>query len=314
MMGGGARRGPPRRSGTRALTFWAVALIAGGSAALLLRWYVERSAQPAATPMTKIVVAAVDLPIATTLRPEHLRLADWPATVQPVGVLRDIKDLPGRVVISKVVQGEPILAVKLASKDAGRGLAALIPEGMRGEAIRVDEVVGVAGFIHPDDRVDVIATLGGRGAGGDTISKVILQNVKVLAVGKELDVSDATRNKAVAVTVVTVLVTPAESEKLALTANTARITLTLRSWLDDKAVDTPGANAGSLVYGAEPIRRPAPVVVAPVVETSGRRNKRGRVEMGSPTAPSVSTTPQKEVVEILRGDRLEERKFDKEKP
>src|SRR5439155_11184051 len=101
---------------------------------------------------------------------------------------------PGRVVVGKIVQGEPILASKLASKDAGRGLAALIPEGMRAEAVRVDEVVGVAGFIHPDDRVDVIATMSARGA--DVISKVILQNVKVLTVGKELEVSDYTRNKA----------------------------------------------------------------------------------------------------------------------
>jgi pilus assembly protein CpaB len=315
MLGGGARRGPPRRSGTRALTFWAVALIAGGSAALLLRWYVERSAQPVSTPMTKIVVAAVDLPIATTLRPEHLRLADWPAGNQPTGVLHDIKDLPGRVVISKVVQGEPLLAVKLASKDAGRGLAALIPEGMRGVAVRVDEVVGVAGFIHPEDRVDVIATMGARGGAGsgETISKVVLQNVKVLAVGKDLDISDYDRSKAVAVTVVTVLVTPPEAEKLALVANITRLTLTLRSWTDDKPAETPGASSLSILNGVEAIRRPQAIAAAPVVEPPSRRGKRGRLDVGSP-APSVNTTPQREVVEILRGDRLEERKFDKEKP
>jgi pilus assembly protein CpaB len=318
IMGGGARRGgPPRRAGTRALTFWAVALIAGGSAALLLRWYIERSAQPVAAPMTKIIVAAVDLPLATTLRPEHLRLADWPASVQPTGVLRDTKEVVGRVVIAKIVQGEPILAVKLASKDAGRGLAALIPEGMRGEAVRVDEVVGVAGFIHPDDRVDVIATIGVRGpgsVGGDSISKVILQNVKVLAVGRDLDVADHNRTKAMSVTVVTLLVTPAESEKLALTANTARLTLTLRSWTDDNPVETPGANALSLMTGAEAIRRPPPVAAAPVVETTSKRSRKGRAEGSVPTGSSVAATPQKEVVEILRGDRLEERKFDKEKP
>jgi len=317
MGGGGARRGGggggPRRSGTRALTFWAVALIAGGSAALLLRWYVERSAQPVATAMTKIVVAAVDLPIATTLRPEHLRLADWPAGAQPPGVLRDVKEVAGRVVISKIVQGEPILALKLASKDAGRGLAALIPDGMRGEAVRVDEVVGVAGFIHPDDRVDVIATLG-LGGGGDTISKVILQNVKVLAVGKELDSSDSNRNKAVNVTVVTLLGTPAESEQLALTANTAHLTLTLRSWIDDKPVDTPGASSISVLTGAgTALRRPAPAAAAPAVaEVSSRRGKKDVVRA---SAPSVAATPQREVVEIIRGDRpLEERKFDKDKP
>lgn len=311
----GGRRGgggPPRRSGARALTFWAVALIASGATALLLKWYIERNTQPVSAPMTRIIVAAVDLPIATTLRPEHLRLTDWPAGAQPAGVLRDPKELIGRVVISKVVQGEPILAVKLAAKEAGRGLAALIPEGMRGEAVRVDEVVGVAGFIHPDDRVDVIATL--SAAGISQISKVILQNVKVLAVGKELDASDFARNKALAVTVVTLLVTPAESEKLALTANTAKLTLTLRSWTDDNPVDTPGANPASLLSGAEAIRRPVAVASPPPEITSSKRGRRGRTEILTPGAPSVAATPQKEVVEILRGEKIEERKFDKEKP
>jgi pilus assembly protein CpaB len=293
-----------------------VALIASGATALLLKWYIERNTQPVAAPKTRVVVAAVDLPIATTLRPEHLRLSDWPADAEPIGVLRDTKELVGRVVISKVIQGEPILAGKLASKDAGRGLAALIPEGMRGEAVRVDEVVGVAGFIHPDDRVDVIATLSTRGS-TETISKVILQNVKVLAVGKELDASDFARNKALAVTVVTLLVTPAESEKLALTANTARLTLTLRSWTDDNAVETPGADPPTLLRGAEAMRRPPPVVPVQVAEVPTKRGKRNRNSASSelpPSGPSVAATPQKEVVEILRGDRLEERKFDKEKP
>jgi pilus assembly protein CpaB len=290
-----------------------VALLASGATALLLKWYIERNTQPVAAPMTRIVVAAVDLPIATTLRPEHLRLAEWPASIQPVGVLRDVKEMIGRVVIGKVVQGEPILAVKLASKDAGRGLAALIPEGMRGEAVRVDEVVGVAGFIHPEDRVDVIATLSPRGS-SETVSKVILQNVKVLTVGKELDASDFARNKSLTVTVVTLLVTPPESEKLALTANTARLTLTLRSWSDDNPVDTPGANPSSLLAGVEAIRRPPPVATPAVEVVTGKRGKRSRTESSGTTAPSVAASPQKEVVEILRGDRSEERKFDKEKP
>jgi pilus assembly protein CpaB len=308
MMGGG-RRSNPRRSGTRALTFWVVALIAGGSAALLLRWYIERTAvvQPVTSPMTKIVVAAIDLPIATTLRPEHLRLADWPASVQPVGSLRDTKEITGRVIIARVVQGEPILASKLASKEGGRGLAALIPAGMRAQAVRVDEVVGVAGFVHPDDRVDVIATMSTTEG---TISKVVLQNVKVLAVGKDLDVSDYNRARAVPVTVVTVLVSPSEAEKMALIASTARLTLALRSWTDDTIVSTTGAFPSSLLNGVEVVRRaPAPVASAEV--GSGRRKKPLRVDG---TTPSVAASPQKDVIEILRGDRFEERKFDKEKP
>lgn len=311
-MMGGNRRSNPRRSGARALTFWVVALIAGGSAALLLRWYIERTAvRPTSAPMTKIVVAAIDLPIATTLRLEHLRLADWPASVQPMGVVRDLKELPGRVIISKVVQGEPLLTSKLASKDAGRGLAALIPSGMRAQAVHVDEVVGVAGFVHPDDRVDVIATVSADGE--SAISKVILQNVKVLAVGKELDVPTHARTRTMPVTVVTVLVTPAETEKMAHISNSARLTLALRSWTDESIVQTPGANTLSLLTGSEGYRRPTPP--APPPADPGRRSTRkSRVEGTGTPAPSVAASPQKDVIEILRGDRFEERKFDKEKP
>jgi pilus assembly protein CpaB len=313
MMSGRRRpEGGTRRSGGRAIVFWVVALIAGGSAAMLLRWYIERSAQPVAQPLAKIVVAAMDLPIATTLRPEHIRLAEWPATVQPQGVLRDLKDLPGRVVISKLVQGEPILAAKLASKDAGRGLAALIPSGMRAEAVRVDEVVGVAGFIHPDDRVDVIATIGARGGNSETVSKVILQNVKVLAVGKELEIEENSRNRALPVTVATLLVSPGESEKLALAATSSRLLLSLRSWTDGQTVDTPGANPSALLAGVEVTGRRALPPLAPP-EPAGKRGKRVRNEP-PPQASQVAATPQREVVEILRGDRFEERKFDKEKP
>jgi pilus assembly protein CpaB len=260
-----------------------------------------------------VVVAAIDLPIATTLRPEHLRLADWPASIQPAGVLRDTKDLPGRVVVAKIMQGEPILAAKLASKEAGRGLAALIPVGMRAEAVRVDEVVGVAGFVHPGDRVDVIATLSARGAvSADTISKIVLQNVKVLTVGRDLEVADFNRGKSMPVTVATLLLSPNEAEKLALIANTCKLTLTLRSWTDETVVETPGANPLSLLIGVEALRRPA-LAPAAVAEAPAPKRKKGR-EGSAPPAPSVAATPQKDVIEILRGDRFEERKFDKEKP
>jgi pilus assembly protein CpaB len=302
----GRRREGSRRSGGRALIFWVVALVAGGSAAMLLRWYIENSASMGSPTLAKVAVAAIDLPVATNLRPEHIKLVDWPEGIQPPGAVRDIRSLAGRVLVSKVVRGEPLLASKLASKDAGRGLAALIPEGMRAVAVRVDEVVGVAGFIHPDDRVDVIATF--KPADADTISKVILQNVKVLAVGKELEVAEKSRSQATPVTVATLLVTPQESEKLALTAINCRLLLTLRSWTDSSSVDTPGASPYSLLTGIDSTSHTRPAPPAPVVEVA-RKMRHGRAERPSASTP-VAATPQKEVVEILRGDRFEERKFD----
>jgi pilus assembly protein CpaB len=311
----GRRRSDPgtRRSGGRAIVFWVVALVAGGSAAMLLRWYIERSAQPVAPTMAKVVVAALDLPVATTLRADQLKQVEWPQSVQPPGVVRDVKELVGRVLVVRVVRGEPLLTSKLASKDAGRGLAALIPEGMRAVAVRVDEVVGVAGFIHPDDRVDVIATLKpSRPEDAEQTSKVILQNVKVLAVGKELEIEENSRNRALPVTVATLLVSPGESEKLALAATSSRLLLSLRSWTDGNTVDTPGASPSALLAGVE--HRPALVVAAPP-EATGRRARHARAAPAAAApASQVAATPQREVVEILRGDRLEERKFEKEKP
>jgi pilus assembly protein CpaB len=318
MISGSARRRPEpgmRRSGGRAILFWVVALVAGGSAAMMLRWYIERSAQPAPALLAKVVVAGLDLPVATTLRADQLKVVDWPETVQPPGVVRDVKELVGRVLVVRVVRGEPILASKLAAKEAGRGLAALIPEGMRAVAVRVDEVVGVAGFIHPDDRVDVISTLRpSRPDDAEPTAKVILQNVRVLAVGKELEVEEQSRDRALPVTVATLLVSPSESEKLAVAATNSRLLLTLRSWTDSHAVDTPGANPSALLAGVDVGGRPR--AAAPVAAAEpAKRSRRGHAEVVQAKPAPVAATPQKEVVEILRGDRFEERKFDnKEKP
>jgi pilus assembly protein CpaB len=305
-----ARRRPDsnRRSGARALVFWLVALTAGGAAAMLLRFYMQASSR-AAPVLAKVLVASMDLPIATTLRAEHLKEMDWPETAQPPGSIHDVKDALGRVVITKLVKGESILVSKLASKDAGRGLAALIPESMRAVAVRVDDVVGVAGFVHPEDRVDVIVTMRpSKPSDAEPISKVILQNVKVLAVGKEIESNDTTRNKPMPVTVATLLVTPDDSEKLALAASQGKLLLTLRSWSDSATVETPGVVPTAMMANASP-----PVVAKGDSGDDARR--RSRSKRDEPPPPAVAATPaapppRKDTVEILRGDRFEERKFD----
>lgn len=295
----------------RAVAFWGVAIVAGLGAALLITRYLERRTVSVSTPTSKIVVAAMDLPLATRLRPEQLRMADWPVTAMPPGAIRDVKEAIDHILTSRVLEGEPLLPGKLAARDAGNGLAALIPSNMRAIAVRVDDVVGVAGFIHPDDRVDVIVTIHPvKPADSEATSKVILQNVKVLAVGKELEVNERNRNQANPVTVATLLVNPEESEKLALSATEGRLMLTLRSWTDNQAVITGGMNASTLLTDSSTKPRDA-VVVAP---TPVRRNV-VRVAQTAPVpppvaAPAAGQPPRKDVVEILRGDRFEERKFE----
>jgi pilus assembly protein CpaB len=316
------RRSPDgaRKSGVRAAAFWGVAIIAGLGAALIITRYLERKTVTVSTPTARIVVAAMDLPLATRIRAEQVRLTDWPVTGIPPGAMRDVKEAADRILTTRVLEGEPILPGKLAAKDAGNGLAALIPANMRAVAVRVDDVVGVAGFIHPDDRVDVIVTMRpSKPADAEPTSKVILQNVKVLAVGKELEVNERNRNQANPVTVATLLVNPEESEKLALSANEGRILLTLRSWTDNQAVLTEGVSPGGLLADSSTKPRDEVQVVetepAPSAHRSGHHDHHHDHGSSGATAPMAGvpegTTPQKrDVVEILRGDRFEERKFE----
>jgi pilus assembly protein CpaB len=299
------REGGSRRSASRALVFGAIALVAGISVAAMLKSYVDRH-QNSGPAMAAVVVATMDLPLATALAAEHLTVIPWPSGAQPEGTFSDPKELYGRVLTSKLWKSEVVLGAKLASREAGSGLAALIPENMRAAAVRVDDVVGVAGFIHPEDRVDVIVTMRPE-QGGETASKVILQNVRVLAVGKEIEVEDQQRNKALPVTVATLLVTAEQSEMLALASAQGKLLLTLRRWADQNEIATTGIGPSALLgmghpRAAEPARtrtdeRPIARVARPAAVKTALAS----------TAPAAEKT---DVVEILRGDRFEKRKFD----
>ncbi len=222
--------GPARRTRTRALVFMLVSLAAGLIAALLISRYLSRRPDRLATiPTTKVAVAAVNLPTATLLAKESVDFVEWPKSVTPDGSFADRAQLAGRVTNGPLVKGEPILAAKLAPPGARQGMAAVIPDNMRAMTVPVNEVVGVAGFIHPGDFVDVLTTmqtpLNGKSGEMEFRAKVVLQNIKVLAVGEDLM---ADESKPVKVPVVTLLVTPEESERLALASTQGKLQLTMR--------------------------------------------------------------------------------------
>lgn len=301
-----------RRSGTRAALFWVFALVAGlGTALLLARYLDKKGGGGQAVAVTGVVVAAADLPLAARLKVEDLKVIEWPADHVPPGAITDPKELVGRVLISRVLAQQPLLPGMLAAKNAGSGLAALIPANMRAIAVRVDDVVGVAGFIHADDRVDVLVTMRQNFQGGESTTKVFLQNIKVLAVGQEVDNGDKSRLHATPATVATLLVSPQDAERLVLAQMEGRIMLTLRSWTDSQPVDTNGANPSGLIGGP-------PVAVkdnganagALHQQASSRRGKGGK---GPPAPPTLAAeqAPQKDTVEILRGDRFEQRNFNR---
>ena len=299
-----------RRSGTRAVLFWAFALVAGLGTALLLARYLDKRPGGTAVAISGVVVAAVDLPLAAKLKIEDLKVIEWPAEHLPSGAMSDPKDLVGRVLISRVLAMQPLLPGMLAAKNAGSGLAALIPSNMRAIAVRVDDVVGVAGFIHADDRVDVLVTLRPTYQGAESTTKVFLQNIKVLAVGQEVDNGDKTRLHATPATVATLLVSPQDAERLVLAQTEGRIMLTLRSWTDSLPVTTEGASPSGLVGGGPVAQKDVPAAGPAAHPVAARR---GRNKGGPPPPPTLAAEapPQKDTVEILRGDRFEQRNFNR---
>lgn len=293
--------GRARRAGWRALAYLTLSLVAAGACMLLLTRYLARHRTIAAPPLTRVVVAAADLPAATLVRAEHLRAIEWPKGEVPEGAALTPQAIVGRVVLERFVKGEPVLEDKLVPREGGRGLAAVIPPAHRAVAVRVDDVVGVAGFLVAGDRVDVVATIRPEeGEDVETTSKVVLQNVRVLAVGHDLAQRDDDSGKARQVTVATLLVTPPESERLALAAATGKLVMALRGHLDEDEVATPGIDATSLL-GVESPRRPVVVARVERLERPARATKERKA---SPPAKAGS------VVEILRGDRIESRKFE----
>jgi pilus assembly protein CpaB len=269
----------------------AIAILAGGG--LAYGTYNLMQNQPVktvATPTQPVVAAALDLNLGSELKAEDLKVVSFPAGVAPEGTFAKVEDIVGRGLIVPIVKNEPILAAKLASKEAGSGLPPVIPEGMRAVSVRVNEVVGVAGYVLPGTRVDVVATASPTASSVDTTSKVVLANVQVLTAGTRLE-QDKEDGKPMQVTVVTLLVTPEQSERLALASTEGKIQLALRNPLDQGAPQTPGIKP-AILMGA--VKAPS---TAPRRTASAAKAKPGQpVTMEAVSAPMPT-------VEIIRGDK-----------
>lgn len=188
---------------------------------------VERSES---VPLASIVVAATDLTIGSRLTQENLTLADWPRANVPKGAFEKIEDVEGRVTVSKLVAGNPVLGAELAAPGSGAGLVAVIKPGMRAMAIQVNEVTGVGGFILPNTFVDVISI---EKNGRTQTAKTLLEKIEVLAIAQETYIEEG---KPKVVRTVTLELTPTDARKLALQTNEGPIQLVLRNPLDEKEV------------------------------------------------------------------------------
>lgn len=203
----------------------------------------------------EVVVAARDLPVGHMMSEDDVITVRWPPEAVPAGYLGSPGLVVGRGLITAVRRHEPVLDGKLASPGSGGGLPIVIPEGMRALAVRVDEVVGVAGFVLPGTRVDVLLTITPNTGSQEPVTRIILQNVQALTAGQAIQRDDD--GKAMTVPVVTLLVLPEQAERLVLATTQGRIHLALRSMLDVDEVSTSGARVASLLQesGAEPPRR-----------------------------------------------------------
>jgi pilus assembly protein CpaB len=272
----------------RILIVLVIAVLAGGGlAAGTYRYLQNMPVKEVNAPTKPVVVANADLALGTELHRDDLTVMQWPAAGVPEGAFGDVQSLVGRGLIVSVVRHEPILPGKLASKEAGAGLPPIIPPGKRALSVKVNEVIGVAGYVLPGTRVDVVATASPTNKQEDTTTKVVLSNVEVLTAGTRIE-QKGDDAKPVQVTVVTLLVTPEESERLSLASTEGKIQLALRNPLDGESPFTPGIRTSALVGTAAPkatvtMRRPSTPAAAP-----------SAVPAPPPPAPTI---------EIIRGDK-----------
>jgi len=236
----------------RLITILLIALVvAGGCTWLVVRLVGVRIATSKPVETTRVVAASKDIPLGAVLTSADLTTMSIAGTL-PKGAIMKPEDAIGRGAITQIYQGEPILESHLAILGSGGGLAPTIPSGMRACAVRVDEVVGVSGFVTPGMRVDVLVSGNppGEGASEGVVTKTILQNIQVLSAGTDIQ-RDAT-GKAQQVQVVNLLVTPEQAETLSLASNSLKIQLVLRNPLDTQIAKVPQTAMGELFAGSVP--------------------------------------------------------------
>jgi pilus assembly protein CpaB len=200
----------------------------------------------------RVVVAASDLPIGTTLGTNDLQIRLWPENLVPAGSFHQVEDLINRVIKTDLTAGEPLLASKLAPEGSTGGVSSLIPDGKRAVTVAVNVVSGVGGFILPGTKVDVLVTASLSGKSEERSTKTILQNVEVLAVDQTYQKKS---DDPVEVKSVTLIVSPEEAEKLALASNTGTLQLALRSSADENPNESSGIALNELMKGP---RKPEP--------------------------------------------------------
>jgi len=234
------------------------ALIFGVLAAVSVSRYLS-SAQAYSKNLSRVAVAKVSIPVGTKIIAEQVTMVQFPKESTPDGAFENQEKLIGRVAVMNIAPREPITEARLAPEGTAGGLSAVIPEGYRAMTVKVDDVVGISGFIMPGTLVDIVVTIDPAEHAGmqDPISKIVLQNIKVLANGQNID-KPADQREANSVKAVTLLVTPEQAEKLALASSEGKLQLVMRNQIDQGDEQTPGVNKRGLLSGERATQAPEP--------------------------------------------------------
>jgi pilus assembly protein CpaB len=225
---------------------------------LAVGWLKRQAAakRPSPAKAAQVVVAKTKVWSATALSADQLELAAWHQESPPLGTFNRIEEVAGRVTATSLMPGELIMESRLTPKGTAPGITALLGPSKRAMTVKVDEASGVAGFLAPGDWVDVVVVVDKGPYGKDPLAKVLFQNLKVLGTGQRLE--NRPGDKPQIVPTVTLEVTPAEGERLALAAQEGRISLVLRAQGDEQMVDTRGVEASGLFTRPVKSRPPAP--------------------------------------------------------
>jgi len=288
------------------LIFLGMAIFLALVVTLLSYNWIQKAAVAKVKPqeMQKVAVAAYDLPWSTVLTKDMVRMTTFLKDSLPNGYHLDVSQVIGRTLIQPIRANEPVTEARLAPTSVTTGgVAAVITAKKRAMSVKVDKVVGVSGYVHPGNRVDVLVTLDQqKGEISSAITKIVLENILVLASGPEFNEPRKKGEKPNDVDVITLEVTPQEGEKLALAATEGKLQLALRNYSDHENVVTTGAKIPNLlgsVAVAAPIQSVPKTVTRPVVQ------KAKAVATAAPARSSAFT------VELIQGSKVSEQKIDK---
>jgi len=279
-----------------------VAVVIALITTLLIYSSIQKRAGVAKAPILEtqpIAMATVDLNWGTVVIKEMVKMEPFLKSSLPAGAYTDINSLLGRVVISSIRAKEPFLESRLAPQSLKTGgVAAVIGSKKRAVAVRVDKVIGVAGFVHPGNRVDVLVTMA-KGKAEEPVTKIVLENILVLAAGPEVQTAKGKEQQPATVDVITLEVTPEEAEKLALAATEGKVQLALRGLIDTEEVLTKGISIPTLLasYSGS----------GPVVGAKGKTSKEASGRKPFQTEKKVF------FVELIQGGKVTTKKFEEGK-